>query len=93
MSLRSEIGQTIEKVVARKARPRSRAPRKSTIGVNALKPIPNKPGYFVDKKGTAYRVQREPITGLTLTRQDGAKFRLNKSGKWEIIGAGKRKKH
>lgn len=93
MSLRSEVGRTIEKVVARKSRPRARGTRKQTIAVTALKPMPNKPGYFIDKKGTAYRVQREPITGLTLTRQDGAKFRLNKSGKWEIIGAGKRKKH
>ena len=58
-----------------------------TINPTRLTPVPGKPGYFTDKKGTQYRIVTSPISGKrVLVRQDGAKFKLTKRGKWQLIG-------
>lgn len=99
MSVRKDIVKALVKSQARadvvkgpwpaaKPKPKKRkAPGPLTISATRLKPIPGKPGYFTDGKGTMYRVVVSPISGKKiLVRQDGAKFKLNKRGKWQLLG-------
>lgn len=67
-----------------KKRRRKGGAKRVQIRPTQLSPVAGKPGFFRDKKGTMYRVVKDAF-GTRMYRQDGAVFKLNKRGNWELV--------
>ncbi len=67
-----------------KKRRRKGGAKRVQIRPTQLSPVDGKPGFFRDKKGTMYRVVKDAF-GTRMYRQDGAVFKLNKRGNWELV--------
>jgi hypothetical protein len=50
-----------------------------------LSPSKSKKGYHVDQRGRHYRVIEMPSGNLMAIREDGAKFKLGKNGRWVLL--------
>lgn len=64
---------------------RKRRPGAGNAASIVLKPSTTKKGYHVDQKGRHYRVVEMPSGNLMAIREDGARFKLGKNGRWVLV--------